>query len=335
MKQRRSNSSRCSCCKLLIGTLFVGGIALGLGLYFGLITQEDIAAGVAAVKDTFDRIINSDPFKEMFGGGTDTNSTTGLLWQNSNGKDGLELELVNALDDRWLPFFEEAVVDWDNGDPNSLTLSTSKANSPDSSCAAIDKKMKVCNGDYGDTGWKGINELIYDGRNRIQHSVAKMNEFYLGRASDNEKQYTMCHEIGHGFGLAHTDENFMNVPQGNCLDYSSVLAPNLEPGAVNFEKLKTMYGTVDGQNRQLRHVPSFLKGHHSRLLQTDEGTPAWVQQNFREKQNSLVVGGAANDLSNNLMNGWTLMKQSSFGEMYHIDLGGGYHGVVSALLANQ
>jgi hypothetical protein len=334
MKQQRSNRSSCSCCKIIFGTLIVGGIALGLSLYFGLITTNDIVDAAGKVKDTFTDVLNTDPFSGIFGGGTDANSTTGLLWRNTDGTGGLELEIVNALDERWYPYFEEAVNDWNTGEPDSLTLSTSKADSPDSSCEPIDGLMKVCNGNYGGTGWKGINELVYNGRNRILNSVAKMNEYYLGdRASDNEMLYTMCHEIGHGFGLAHTDENFLNTPLGNCLDYSSNVAPNLKPGAINFEKLKNMYGTVDGSRRHLRHVPSFTKGQHLRLLQTIEGTPTWVQENFREKQNLLVVGGTADDINHNLKNGWTILKQSSFGEMYQIDLGGGYHGVVSALLA--
>ena len=297
------------------------------------------------MKDRFTDILDSDPFAGFGGTGTNTNATTGLLWPDTKGK-GLELEIVNALDDRWTSYFAEAVADWENGDPDALVLTISVAKSPDSSCTPIDGKMKVCNGDYGDTGWRGVNELTFNGKDVIQQSVAKMNEFYLDAgSSDNEKQYTMCHEIGHGFGLAHTDENFMNAPLGDCLDYTKNPAPNLRPGLVNFEKLANMYGTVGGnrnrdrnrnRNRlRSRQLLSSSRGQGSRQIQ-NEGTPAWVQQSFREKQQSLVLGvaGDIHDTRNkkNLMNGWTLLHQSDFGETHHVDLGDGYYGHVTALL---
>ena len=85
----------------------------------------------------------------------------------------------------------------------------------------------------------------------IQSSVAKMNEYYLNNADYNERLYTMCHEVGHGFGLPHTDENFNNADLGNCLDYTNRPKNNLRPGEYNCNRLKTMYGTVNG-NRVLR-----------------------------------------------------------------------------------
>jgi hypothetical protein len=85
----------------------------------------------------------------------------------------------------------------------------------------------------------------------IQSSVAKMNEYYLNNADYNERLYTMCHEIGHGFGLPHTDENFNNADLGNCLDYTNRPINNLRPGEYNCNRLRTMYGTVNG-NRALR-----------------------------------------------------------------------------------
>jgi len=47
------------------------------------------------------------------------------------------------------------------------------------------------------------------------------------------------------------------IPQkdlGDCLDYTSTPKNNLLPGAVNFNKLKVLYGTVGGGNRNLRSI---------------------------------------------------------------------------------
>lgn len=115
----------------------------------------------------------------------------------------------------------------------------------------------IITGNYGDTGWLGINEVLKSVPDQIiQSSVAKMNEYYLNNADYNERLYTMCHEVGHGFGLPHTDENFNNADLGNCLDYTNRPKNNLRPGEYNCNRLKTMYGTVNG-NRVLRGGGSF------------------------------------------------------------------------------
>merc|ERR1719356_1188573 len=84
-----------------------------------------------------------------------------------------------------------------------------------------------------------------------------MNEYYLLNADYDERLYTMCHELGHGYGLPHTDENFNNKDQGNCLDYTNKPSNNLRPGVANCNRLLSMYGSVDGtisgnRNRTLR-----------------------------------------------------------------------------------
>ncbi len=73
-----------------------------------------------------------------------------------------------------------------------------------------------------------------------------MNEHYLLNADYDERLYTMCHEMGHGYGLPHTDENFNNKDQGNCLDYTNRPSNNLRPGEANCDRLLDMYGSIDG-----------------------------------------------------------------------------------------
>lgn len=161
--------------------------------------------------------------------------------------------------------------------------------------------LLLITGNYGDTGWLGINEVLKSVPDQIiQSSVAKMNEYYLNNAGYDERLYTMCHEVrslswnqsfcrfmtddnhgflsdpcslgfcflrlsivhsqvGHGFGLPHTDENFNNADLGNCLDYTNRPKNNLRPGEYNCNRLKTMYGTVDG-NRVLRRSSTIPSG---------------------------------------------------------------------------
>jgi hypothetical protein len=86
-----------------------------------------------------------DPFSNV-------NQADANRWPNDGS--GLDLLLINALDTMWYDYFDVAVQEWDSGSPDSLTLSTEVA-SPEAECSAVDGVMKVCNGDYGETDWKG------------------------------------------------------------------------------------------------------------------------------------------------------------------------------------
>jgi hypothetical protein len=170
---------------------------------------------------------------------------------NSKGS-GLSLEILNALDDRWNANFVVAIDEWDSGTPDALTLRTTRV-AVDSTCAEVTGKLKVCNGDYGDTRWRGINQVKLS-NNYIVSSVAKLNEFYLANSDEDQRQYTMCHEIGHGFGLPHTDENFYNADLGNCMDYTSHPEVNKQPDQSNYLFLFDLYGLATRRHLEVSNV---------------------------------------------------------------------------------
>ena len=93
----------------------------------------------------------------------------------TSGRGGLQLDIINALDSDWYPYFNLAVSQWDNGTPDCLTLTTS-ISTP--GCRSVEGKLLVCNDDFGDTQWNGINEVVLV-NDLITESVAKMNEYYL------------------------------------------------------------------------------------------------------------------------------------------------------------
>lgn len=233
-------------------------------------------------------------------------------WIHSTGQGGLELKLINALDPEWYPFFYRAVEQWDSGMPDSLTLTAQVADA-DPDCSFVSGFLKICNGDYGNSGWKGINKvLLRDGK--IDSSIGKMNEFYIGRNDANTMQYTMCHEIGHGFGLPHSDGSMWNLNKGNCkylvsmsmpifvqsihsrflfdtlslsgMDYTNRPETNKQPGQVNFDTLAKLYGTVGNnnntQNDQFTESQEKVQNDENyqmrRMTEAMEGIPKSVQK---------------------------------------------------------
>lgn len=115
-------------------------------------------------------------------------------WSNTGTPGRLELNIINSCEDRWTLTFDRYVQEWNNGSPDVLQLTSSRL-PHDVECTEYRGQMNVCNGDYGNTDWRGINiVLLY--RGSIISSVAKLNDFHLDRESDAQKLYTMCHEIG-------------------------------------------------------------------------------------------------------------------------------------------
>jgi hypothetical protein len=219
---------------------------------FDIITNSDLE-GLPGLEDIdVDGFFDSDPFNGQV---TPQTPEAAYRWP-TEGISGLELSLLNALDDSWQPFYEKAMADWENGEPDTLTLSSSRVEI-DPACDQVNGVMKVCNGDYGDTEWRGLNIVLLDFQRRwIYASSAKMNDFYLKTESRFQWQYTMCHELGHGFGLPHWDEDFFNRNLGNCLDYTDRPRSNAQPDRSNFEFLATLYGVIGGTAPPVQDNPT-------------------------------------------------------------------------------
>ncbi|GKY96285.1 hypothetical protein MPSEU_000588000 [Mayamaea pseudoterrestris] len=245
-------------------------------------------------------------------------------WPN-NGQ-GIELQIQSALEDRWSSYFEQAVSDWDSGSPDVLTL-TSTSSSYDPDCTPIDGLIKVCNNDYGDTGWYGINEISAIGK-EIVSSIAKMNDYYFSDdASDQaeRRQYTMCHEMGHGFGLPHTDESFTNTDDGECMDYTDSPENNMHPNQINFDFLNNLYGDGTGSSTSAPTSEGTSSGGGRR--RSLRQLPDWVQEEWR--QISAASIGARNS---RVPAHWRKLRSNELGDVHEVDLGEGYRIIVERLL---
>lgn len=137
----------CRACQLLFGLLFLGGGGYLIWHFVGRPSPDEIKD---AFKDfDFDDFTNvlgnlsDSAFDELWGKDPYVGDNTTNAWKNSG--NGLSLELLNALDDTWQSEFTVAVSDWENGDPDTLTLSVTSG-SVDNACKTVNGLMKVCNG---------------------------------------------------------------------------------------------------------------------------------------------------------------------------------------------
>uniref|UniRef100_A0A7S1D4F7 Peptidase M10 metallopeptidase domain-containing protein n=1 Tax=Cyclophora tenuis TaxID=216820 RepID=A0A7S1D4F7_CYCTE len=252
--------------------------------------------------------------------------------------DGLTLEIQKAVDSKWDSKFERAVSEWDNGSPDVLTLSTTSVGA-DSNCSPSTGRLKVCNGRYGQTDWYGINTLLLaPSSNRIRASTAKLNDSLLDGSSEARRQYTMCHEIGHGFGLPHTDENFFNANLHNCMDYTNKPESNQSPGVDNFEFLQKLYSPSSVATEESATPPADEDGdtpkevvQESALAEEDDPIPDWVFARYGEAMSELESPGVSTKSSFDALDrNITLLYEKDEGgtdeapksRSYRIDLGG-------------
>jgi hypothetical protein len=241
-KSTIQNNKRLRWTAILVGSLLLFGILAFVLLHVVLLItgQESIdsAQDLRGFGD-FSNVLDSDSaarkWAELHQDDLYDNVNSTQIW--ANGGNGLSLKILNALDDEWQPLWESVISDWRESQALRLTVERVTV---DHSCARVQGVMKVCNANLGDTGYLGYNELETVG-DVIVSSVAFMNEYYLYNADYERKQYTLCHELGHGFGLSHTDVNPYNQDTGDCMDYTVSPENNLDPGQYNFERLASMY----------------------------------------------------------------------------------------------
>ena len=257
------------------------------------------------------------------------------IWETDGQFRGLTLQVLNNLESgsNWNEFFETAIQDWDNGDPDAVTLYIRESTQYDPDCRAVRKAMKVCNGNYGPTDWRGVNQILLQDEYIIT-SLAKMNDYYLDGTNNAQKQYTMCHELGHGLGLGHTDENFHNMDLGNCMDYTERPQNNMHPDDSNWSTLERLYGNVDGTSVRVS-MDALPPGR--RELGRGVELERFLEEEFERYaaflSDPVAVSRGESEEHPNAHEGWRLLRKTEKTEIHERDLGNGYSIRTSVLLA--
>ena len=268
-------------------------------------------------------------------------------WNNQNSCRGIDLDIIDNLDSKWGPYFQQSINDWEAGSPDVLSLSVYKSRYSDPKCEASINVIKVCNGDYGATDWVGINNVAIQ-YGFIISSVALMNDYYLDDSNEAQKQNTMCHELGHGFGLGHWDENFYNKDLGNCMDYTNSPENNQRPDESNFLFLEQMYGNVDGTSQYVRAGVNVTEGLYCTSTSTNKDD-IFKQRRLQNQSNlssaefaqyaslmtpdQAVVAESIYEDHPLAHFGWRYLKRSKSFEIHERDVGGGIKIVSTIKLA--
>lgn len=152
-------------------------------------------------------------------------------------------------------------------------------------CRAAAGRIEVCNARYGRTGWLGVAGISISG-GHIVSGYTKVNDTYFDTDKYNTpawKQFVMCQEIGHDYGLGHYDETFTNRNNGTCMDYT-----NVPGGGVVFENGKEVnYGPTN------EYPSNVLPAHDYTQLETIYAHIDQSTTNFGER--TLGAGPAAAD----------------------------------------
>lgn len=155
------------------------------------------------------------------------------------------VDLGDNLSSSWKPYLATASSDWSQ----STVLDTLVVNGASNkrNCRPTGGRVEVCNAAYGNTGWLGVAQIWVSG-DHITQGTVKMNDTYFSSATYNTpawKQFVVCQEVGHTFGLDHQDENFNNANLGTCMDYTNNPSTNQHPNRHDYDELVTIYSHLD------------------------------------------------------------------------------------------
>jgi hypothetical protein len=173
----------------------------------------------------------------------------------------LKLKIGENLSGDWEGELRSSIKDWE--DSRVVELRTVNGTTNPKECKENPGQVEVCNDKYGENGWLGLTTIYYDtdDREHITGVRVRLNDSYFddsdrypqykGKNGRKARRHTLCHELGHAFGLGHTNDN-------SCMnDSSNSVFDDLDPVNDDFRTLKDIYkhkdrkrdSTVSGNGR--------------------------------------------------------------------------------------
>jgi hypothetical protein len=160
------------------------------------------------------------------------------------------LTVINSTTTDWDANVNGAVADWSASTVLSMVQTEGDTSSKTRrQCRGGTGTVRICNLEYGNTGWLGIAGISIDTNGHITTGYTKLNDTYFSWAYYNTpewKQSVTCQELGHDIGLGHQDEDFDNQSLFSCMDYQD--PPYENPNAHDYQQLETIYQHTDSYN---------------------------------------------------------------------------------------
>lgn len=165
-------------------------------------------------------------------------------WNNyhwSKGTGALDIPIGDNVDSKWDLYLQRAMTGGPrvNGGVGEGWNAAAEIESPIVAggttarrCTAAAGRIEVCNLRYGQNGWLGLAGISISG-GHITSGYTKLNDSYFDTAAYNKQEWRMmvtCQEIGHDYGLTHTNETFNNYNDGTCMDYTNAPAGGIVGG---------------------------------------------------------------------------------------------------------
>lgn len=159
-----------------------------------------------------------------------------------------DLTIINSTTPDWDVHVAHAISDWSRSSVLNMIEDTSgsTAKRVRRQCKGGNGLVRICNLDYGFTGWLGIAGISIDTNGHITTGYTKLNDSYFSTSYyDNYewKQSVTCQELGHNVGLGHQDEDFNNGSLFSCMDYQD--PPYEYPNDHDYAQLDAVYGHTD------------------------------------------------------------------------------------------
>jgi hypothetical protein len=168
-----------------------------------------------------------------------------IHWPQYDSKNGLRLEILNALEDQWQSALITSVENWNAFGAMDLTV-VNVPSEEEEECEPVWGKVKICNQNYGETNWRGMIQVFLRSGNVVATSL-RLNDFYS--LERGWAQYTLCHQLGHAFGLG--DGVDLNCMKSVNLYHDEISIQLQNPDDSIGVLLREAYGEV-GERRRLQ-----------------------------------------------------------------------------------